>query len=129
MTVSGRTKTNRPLPFHSLPMGGRPKGVFQYHGATTGRFSSRGTPMFEVGDWVMWTTSWPASAGCAPMIPRVARVSKITQDRPWGSHTYRLRLREPVEGPTLRVWASLGELRPLGVVDLLAQLASERTLL
>ncbi len=95
--------------------------------------AARGTPLFEPGDWVTWTR--PVRVYDGPMLgpddpypleSSIARVSKVTQDRPWGSHVYHLRLRKPVELPNegLR-WAynaRLHELQALGAVDLLAQL-------
>jgi hypothetical protein len=101
-----------------------PKVVILDPGTTIGRYTT-GTPLFERGDWVLWTAPWPKSAGNSPLVSRAARVSKVTQDRPWGPHVYHIRLHEPVEYPGARRWAytaRLQELRPMSAVDFLAVL-------
>lgn len=86
------------------------------------------TPLFVPGDWVVWTAPWQESAGRSPLVSRVARVSKVTQERgPWGPHTYHLRLHEPVACPGGRRWAydaPVEELAEASAIDRLGRLTA-----
>jgi len=109
--------------------GGGPLGPFNYDGTKIGRFSSRGTPMYEPGDLVVWTrVVWPRGQMDGGVESRhLARVSKVTQDGAWRPHTYHLRLCHPVEYAGGRRWAysaRLGELSEASAVDLLGRLTA-----